>query len=84
MFPSIVLQTLCLRVALVISKDEVYILVDIIIVDPIRANLFTSNNFKVLQILKRVTKDNNNNKEINSYPLIIKVFGCLHKQVSIF
>jgi deoxyribodipyrimidine photolyase-like uncharacterized protein len=46
MFLSIVLSTLCSRVASVISKDGVYALVDIIIVDPIHANLFTSNKFQ--------------------------------------
>jgi hypothetical protein len=59
-------------------------LVDIIIVDPICANLFISNKFqRYCKYKKRITKANNN-KETNSYPLIIIFLGCLHKKASNF
>jgi len=53
MFLSIVLLTLCSRVALVISKDGVYAVVDIIIIDPIYANLLLQTNFKGIANFKK-------------------------------
>ncbi len=67
-----------------LTKDDIHTLINVVIVDPTRTNLFPRSctiqrfiAFDAVQAKKRSYRDLH---PINQFlPLAIEVFGCLHK-----
>jgi len=73
----------------VFIKDGIYTLVDVVIVDPTRTDLFhrscTTSGFvasQVTQVKKRSYHDRHPTDHL--FPIAIEVFGCLNKQADVF
>jgi hypothetical protein len=83
-FPSTTFNSFHLRVDIVLIKDGICTLVNIVIVDPMQANLFfrscTIQGFATSNTIQTKEMNYHNRQPIDQFlPLVIKVFGCLHK-----
>jgi len=73
----------------VLTKNEVCILINIVIVNPTQENLFCqfciTQGFIASKAIQAKEKSYHNQHPTNHFlPLIIEVFGCLDKQVDVF
>jgi hypothetical protein len=70
------------------TKDDIYTLVNVIITDPIRMNLFprsyTTQRFVSSDDTQVKEKNYRDQHPIDQFlVLAIEIFGCLHKQVNV-
>jgi len=79
----------CWRINIVLTKDDIHILVDIVIVDPTRTDLFLRScttqglvAFNVVQSKKWSYCDRHLTNQF--LPLTMEGFRCLHKQADVF
>ncbi len=80
---DLVLQSLCYRVDILLSINDVYMLVDVVIIDPTQIDLVLWVAFfhGVVAIVAALAKSDLYYNRIlvdMFFPLAIKVFGCLH------
>jgi hypothetical protein len=73
----------------VLTKYGIHTLGDIVIVDPMRVDLFfrscASQGFATFYGVQAQQKSYRNQHLIDQFlPLAIEVFGCLHKHVDVF
>ncbi len=71
------------------NKDDIHILIDVIIIDLTRANFLrrfcTIQGFATSNVAQTKEKNYHNQHLIDQFlPLAIEVFGCLHKQVDVY
>ncbi len=72
-----------------LTKDDIHSLVDVVIVDPIQADLLHRSYITQGLVASDVTQTKErsycNQHPIDQFlPLTIEVFGCLHKHVDVF
>jgi hypothetical protein len=77
------------RVNIVFTKDGICILVDVVIANPMHADLFSQSciiqGFVAFDATQAKERSYHNQHHINQFlPLIIEIFGCLHKQANVF
>jgi hypothetical protein len=73
----------------VFTKDGIRTLANIVIVNPMQANLFpwscATQGFDALDVAQAKERSYCNQQPIDQFlPLAIEVFGCLHKHVDVF
>jgi hypothetical protein len=73
----------------VFTKDDIRTLVDVVIIDPTRANLFlrscATQGFDVSDVVQAKERSYHDQHLVNQFlPLPMEVFGCLHKQANVF
>jgi hypothetical protein len=86
---STTFNSLCQWVNIVITKDDIRTLADVIIVDPTRVNLLhrscVTQGFVASHTTQAKEKNYHNWHLTNQYlPLAIETFGCLHKHTNVF
>jgi hypothetical protein len=72
------------RIDIVFNKNNICTLIDIVIVDPTRADLFpwscATQGFVAFDAIQAKDYSYHNQHSIDQFlPLIVEVFGCLHK-----
>ncbi len=87
--PSTTFNSSCWWFDIVFIKDGIRILVDIVIADPTRANLllqsYAIQGFATSGVAQTKERNCCNWHPIDQFlPLVIEVFGCLHKHVDVF
>jgi len=85
---STILNSSYSRVDIVFTKDGICILIDIVIVDPMRANIFlrsfTTQRFVAFDVIQTKERNYYDQHPTNRFlSLAIEVFGCLHKQANV-
>jgi hypothetical protein len=73
----------------VFTEDDIHTFIDVVIIDPTRTNLFprscSTQGFVVFNVAQAKEQNYHNRHPVDQLlPLIMKVFGCLHKQVDVF
>ncbi len=89
MFFSTTFNSFCQWVDIVLTKEGIRTLTDIVIVDPMQVDLFpwsyTTQNFSVSDAIQAKERICSNWHPIDHFFLLaIEVFGCLHKHVNAF
>jgi hypothetical protein len=77
------------EVDIVLTKDGICILINIVIVDPTQMDLLpqscATQRFVTFDVTQAKERNYRNQHPIDQFFLsIIKVFGCLHKQIDVF
>jgi hypothetical protein len=77
------------QVDIVLTKDDIRILVNIVIVDPTQMDLLpqscATQRFITFDVIQAKKRNYRNQHPIDQFFfLVIKVFGCLHKQTDVF
>jgi len=88
-FPSTTFNFFCQRDNIVLTKNDINTLADIIIANLTRANLFPrsyiTQGFDAFDVAQVKERSYCNWHPTNQFlPLVIEVFGCLHKYVYVF
>jgi hypothetical protein len=83
MFPSM-FNTFCQSINIVLTKDDICTLVDVVIVDPTQVNLlfqsYATPRFVTSNATQAQKKNYCDSHPIDQFfPLATKVFECLHK-----
>jgi hypothetical protein len=89
MFPLISFNYSCWRIEIVLTKDGIRILANVIIADPMWVELFfrscATQGFAASDAIQVKERSHCNRHPINQFlPLAIEVFGCLHKHADVF
>jgi hypothetical protein len=71
------------------TKDDICTLADVVILDPMQANLLprscATQGFVAFDVVQSKERSHYNRHPIEQFlPLTIEVFGCLHKQANVF
>ncbi len=86
-FPSSMLNFFHSQINIVLTKDGIHTLVDVVIIDPTRTNLLfwfcTTQGFVAFDVIQMKERNYCNWHLINQF-LPLEVFGCLHKQINVF
>jgi hypothetical protein len=87
-FPSITFNSFCRQVDIVLTKDDIRNLANVIIIDPMGTNLlqsYTTQGFATSNVAQAKEKNYRNQHPIDQFlPSAIEVFGCLHKHADVF
>jgi len=88
-FRSITFNSFRQQIDIVLTKYNICTVVDIVIVNPTRTDLFLRScviqRFVTLMQLKPKKKNYHNQYSIDQFlPLTIEIFGCLHKYADVF
>ncbi len=88
-FPSITFNSSCRRFDIVLTKDDICTLTNVIIIDLTWPYLVpqscTIQGFFAFDVGQAKERSYHNQHLINQFlPLAIEVFGCLHKQADMF
>jgi hypothetical protein len=87
-FPSITFNSFRQQINIVLTKDGIRNLANVIIIDPMWTNLFwfcTTQGFVTSDVTQAKEKNYHNRHPIDQFlPLAIEVFGCLHKHADVF
>ncbi len=88
-FPSTTFNFFCRRIDIVLAKDGICTLVDVVIVDPMQTNLFpwfyATQRFATFDVIQIKERNYHDRHPTNQFlPLAIEIFGCLYKQVDVF
>ncbi len=88
-FPSTTFNSFRQWIDIVLTKDGIHTLANIIIVNSMQANLFsrscTTQGFATSDITQAKERSYHNRQPTYQFlPLAIEVFGCLHKHIDVF
>jgi hypothetical protein len=88
-FISTTFNSLCQRVDIVFTKCDICTLADVVIVDPTQANLLpqscVTQRFVAFDTIESKEMNYCNRHPIDQFfPLVIEIFGCLHKHADMF
>ncbi len=72
------------QIDIVLTKDDIHTFIDVVIVNPTRVNLFlescTTQGFVVFNATQAKEQSYRDQHPLDQLlPLVMKVFGCLHK-----
>jgi hypothetical protein len=79
----------CWWVDIILTKDGICTLVDVVIVDPMWVDLLfqfcTNQKFNTVDVIQAKETDYHDRHPIDQFNILaIDVFGCLHKQINVF
>jgi hypothetical protein len=88
-FSSTTLNSSRQRFNIILTKDDIRILTDVVIVNPMQVDLFPRScaiqGFVVSDAIQAKERNYRNRHPTDQFlPLTIEVFGCLHKHVNMF
>ncbi len=89
MLPSTTFNSFRQQIDIVFTKNGICTLTNIVIVDPMRANLIplfcTIQGLATFDTIRAKERNYCNRHPINQFlPLAIEIFGCLHKHADVF
>jgi hypothetical protein len=87
--PSTMFNFSCRQINIVFTKDDIHILIDVIIANPTRADLFpqscaTQGFVAFNPAWAKERSYRNQHLSDQFFPLAIEIFKCLHKQAYVF